>query len=180
MMAAGPVLNMSPLRLWAWWLWDGGLVVAGLGLVLCAAQAWASPMVAVVGSVFIVQAIALAGAMVGSPMMARAYQLLAVPKVATVGLLAITEWGLHGRHRCVWLLVAGVVGTIKISWRTFAADHTTPVLVDIAVTQLLAAALIVLALGMRRRESEWAVRRLADSSASFEDFNRLPTPESRS
>lgn len=171
-MALGPVLNrIMPQAMAPWYTWLAGLTLIGVALMMCTPHAWSSPMVTVAGLIFLAHAATLSVALIGVATAARVYQLLAVPKVLALGLLALTERRQHGYHRMRWLLAAGVLATAKIGWRTITPDMPWRDVADLVVNLVVAFALGMFARGLRRREDEWAQRRLVEISASFEDFD---------
>ncbi|MEZ4386642.1 MAG: hypothetical protein R3D98_03535 [Candidatus Krumholzibacteriia bacterium] len=171
-MALGPVLDRIVAGgMLSWDAWLAGLLLVGIGLVMCTPHAWASPMVTLAGLVFMAQAATLAVALLGVATAARGYQMLAVPKVLALGLLAVTERRQHGRHRQRWLVAAGLLAAVKIVWRVLDPDLPWLDAADLVVNLTVATALWIFARGLRRREDEWARRRLAEVSASFEDFD---------
>lgn len=175
LMALGPILQRLPaLDMLPWCAWAGGLILVGTGLVMCTPRGWASAMVSVAGVLFLAHAVALVAALLGLAVAAWAYQMLAIPKLVVVGALAITERQQHGRHRQVWLLAASGLGVAKIAARLAFPDAAWHDAADVLVNLVVAAALWIFAQGLRRREDEWARRRLAEISASFEDFDRGP------
>jgi hypothetical protein len=179
LMALGPILQRLPAPDGLpWYAWAGGLILVGTGLVMCTPRIWASAMVSVAGLLFLAHAAALIAALLGLAVAAWAYQMLAIPKLVVVGALAITERQQHGRHRQVWLLVASGLGVAKIAARLAFPGAAWHDAADVLVNLVVAAALWIFAQGLRRREDEWARRRLAEISASFEDFDRGPVTTS--
>lgn len=170
---AGPTLARAlPDTMIPWYVWIGGLVVTGLALVGCLPRPWASFMVSLTGLLFLAQAVSLAVALAGIAEAARAYQMLAMPKLASLGALAYTERHQHGRPRLIWLATAGAVGLARIGARTALGEFPYQAFLDLAAAALVSVALWFFARGLHRREDQWARRRLAEVSASFEDFNR--------
>lgn len=179
LMALGPILQRLPEPgMVPWYAWAGGLLLVGTGLVMCTPHVWASAMVSVAGLLFLAHAVALIAALLGLAVAAWAYQMLAIPKLVIVGALAVTERQQHGRHRQVWLLVASGFGLAKIAARLAFPDAAWHDAADVLVNLMVATALGIFAQGLRRREDEWARRRLAEISASFEDFDRGPVTAS--
>lgn len=175
LLAAGPVLATAlPGYMIGWWLWLGGLFATGIGLTMCASRLWASRMVPLAGLMYVAHGVALSVAMLGVAEAARIYQMIAVPKVLTLALLAFTERHHHGRHRLIWLATASVLSAAKIGWRTLAQGLPYREFLELGVALVVAVALWIFARGLRRREDQWARRRLAETSASLEDFNRTP------
>lgn len=173
LMAVGPVLERLPSPdLIPWYTWALGMALAGIGLLMCTPHAWASALVSVAGVLLLIHAGTLGTVLLGLAAVATAYRLLAIPKLVILGLLAYTERHQHGRQRRAWLAAAGSLGLAKIVWRTLAPDAPWHGAADVLVNLVVAVSLWVFARGLRRREDTWARRRLAEVSASFQDFDR--------
>lgn len=173
LMAIGPVLDRSPsLDLMPWYVWATGMALAGIGLLMCTPHAWASALVSVAGLLLLLHSGALAAVLMGLAAVATAYRVLAIPKLVVLGLLAHTERHHHGRQRQLWLAAAGTLGLAKIVARTLAPEAPWHDVADMLINLLVATALWMFARGLRRREDSWARRRLAEVSASFQDFDR--------
>lgn len=173
LMGLGPVLEQLPaLDPIPWYTWGAGMMLAGAGLLMCTPHAWASALVSVAGLLLMIHAGLLGAVLLGLTASATAYRLVAIPKLVVLGLLARTERHEHGRHRQLWLAAAGTLGLTKIAWRTVSPDAPGHVAADVAVNLVVALALWVFARGLRRREDAWARRKLAEVSASFQDFDR--------
>jgi len=180
LMGLGPLLEQLPaLDPIPWYTWAGGMVLAGAGLLMCTPHAWASALVSVAGLLLMVHAGLLGSLLLGLTATATAYRLVAIPKLMVLGLLARTERHQHGRHRQLWLAAAGTLGLAKIVWRTVSPDSPGHGMADLLVNLVVAMALWVFARGLRRREDAWARRRLAEVSASFQDFDRGSLHRSR-
>jgi hypothetical protein len=174
LMFLGPALQLGwPAAPEPWYIWNLGLLGTGLGLIMCGPRMWASQMVMIGGLVFAAQGVALAVALLFDVQPAAlVYRALALPKSLLLIAMALTERKQHGRPRILALHVAGILSTLKLAWRVAIDNDAGGNLLDLVMAMIIAAALIMLARGLRRRENEWAARRYTDMHADFEDFDR--------
>ena len=159
-----------------WTLWGLALTVTGVGLALCGLRPWLTGLAILVGALFTAQGICLGLILAGLDTVAIAYNALAAPKLASVALLGLASGAQLRRCRRAWLVAAGLAGCLKIGLRE-VLDWSGPWQdsVDLTVTVLLAASLAIMASGLRSHETSWARRKVAQSAARFEDFNRSPS-----
>lgn len=175
--ALGTVLLVLGLTIVAWLSWAMGLLVVGLALLLSGLRPWLTWVALVPAGLYLVQGISLCLTGVGVILAARAYELLAVPKLLSLVVLALAARRQIERKRRRWLGVVAGVTALKPLLRHFEVlSDRAFVVLDPLLTILLAYALVVVAVGLRRLETGWAVKCFEDQHASFDDFNAPPLP----
>ncbi|MBD3222010.1 hypothetical protein GF314_12295 [bacterium] len=173
LMFVGPLLQLLwPSAAEPWYFWGLGLLGTGVGLMMCGPRMWASTMVLIGGLVFIAQGVALAAALLKVEYAPVIYRAFALPKSLILIAMAITERKNHGRPRIIALMVAGGLSALKLLWRVIGDADAGGNVADLVMAMIIAAALILLARGLRHREDEWAARRYVDMHADFSDFDR--------
>ncbi len=178
--AAGPLLNRLDLAHLAWPAWAFSLVLIGTSLLLSGLRPWLTWVALVPAGFFLAQGACLGLAASGYAPAARAYELLALPKLLALALLALTAVRQLETWRRRWLLAAALLAAAKPLLRmVVTAPAFLFVVLDPLLAVVLAVALVITARGLRRLETAWAVRRYAESHASLEDFNAPPLPPVR-
>ncbi len=170
--SVGPILYLWTSPLLAWAVWGAALATCSAGMIMCGLRPWFSHLGVAAGLVYLAQFSALAAVVAGVHDAALAYRMLAVPKLLILVVIAVQTRKHVARHRR-WLLgAAGILGTLKIAARLLDLIPTQANdAVDAAANTLVAVALFVLAIGLRRRENEWAHQVHELSSSNFDDFN---------
>jgi hypothetical protein len=175
--ALGPILLHLKFETVGWLAWALGLLLVGLALLMSGLRPWLTIVAVVPAALFLLQCISLCLAGAGVHLAARAYAALSVPKLLALVVLALVARGQVARRRRRWLLVAAGLGALKPLLRY---QDTLPakafVVLDPLLTVLLACALVMFAIGLRRLETAWAVVRHEQSTADLADFNPEPQP----
>lgn len=173
LMFLGPAMQLIwPAAQEPWFIWNLGLLGTGAGLMMTGPRVWASILVLFAGVVFAAQGVVLAIALMDVDYAALIYRALALPKSVMLLAIAFSERKHHGRPRIIALLVAGGLSAAKLGWRVWIDDDAGGNTLDMIMAMIIAAALVMFARGLRRREDEWAARRYVDMHADFSDFDR--------
>ncbi len=170
---AAPVIARVPGAGDAGWLaWGIALALCGAGLILSGLRPWLTTLAVVTGAAFLAQLAGLVAGLLGSGPGAWIYLQLVIPKALLLVLLAVVARRQVAPFRRQVLLAAAVMLLLKVVLREM---HLVPRAalpwLDLSTSLLLAVALALLARGLRKRETEWARRRLLDVSADLEDFD---------
>ena len=178
--ALGPLLNHLGQAHVAWPAWALSLLLVGLGLLLSGLRPWLTWIALVPAGFYLLQGASLGLAASGYAPAARAYELLALPKLLTLALLALAAVRQLETWRRRWLLAGALLAAVKPLLRLFAiAPAPLFTVLDPLLAMVLAWSLITAARGLRRLETAWAVRRFDETHASLEDFNPPPLPPVR-
>lgn len=175
--ALGPILALLKLATVAWLTWSAGLLLVGLALLMSGLRPWLTYVALVPAGLYLLQGVSLGLAMVGVLLGARVYAMLAVPKLLGLVVLALAARRQIAWRRRRWLAIAAALGALKPLLRHQEALPPEAFLVlDPLLAVVLAHALVMVAVGLRRLETSWAAIRHEQSTADLADFNPEPAP----
>jgi hypothetical protein len=175
--ALGPLLVLAGEAAAGWLCWYLSLLLVGSGLLLSGLRPWLTAFAVVPGALYLLQGVAFSLAVFGLAPAASAHELLAMPKLVSLVLLAAMAVRQIDRRRRRLLAVVAAATALKPLLRHLDAlpAGAAPYL-DAVLGAALAWALAQTAVVLRRLETAWQVRRWQEANAALEDFDAPPLP----